>query len=141
LWNLVAVPWAAVALLAAIRIGLTLPRNVLYDRIAERVRRMIQAGWVEEVEDLLRRGLSPEAPPFQAIGYGQLAAYVGGETSLEEAVTATVRATCRYAKRQTTWFRRERAVNWFSMENPRECHQAVMSFLEKQGIGEGNEQT
>jgi len=127
--------------LTAIRIGLTLPRIVLYDRIAERIRRMIQAGWVEEVEDLLSRGLGPELPPFQAIGYRQLAAYVGGETNLEEAVTATVRATCRYAKRQITWFRRERAVTWFSMEDPRACHQAVMSFLGKQGIGGGNGQT
>jgi len=127
--------------LAADRIGLTMPRSVLYDRIAERVRKMIQAGWVEEVEDLLGRGLQPELRPFQAIGYRQLAAHVGGETSLEEAVTATVRATCRYAKRQMTWFRKERAVTWFSMENPRECHQEVSSFLGNEGIGGGNGQT
>jgi tRNA dimethylallyltransferase len=127
--------------LAAIRIGLTLPRNVLYDRIAERVRRMVQAGWVEEVEGLLGRGYSPELPPFQAIGYRELASYIGGETSLEEAVSAIVRATRRYAKRQMTWFRKERAVTWFSMEDPYDCHAAVMDFLRKQGIGGGNDQT
>lgn len=127
--------------LAAVRIGLTLSRSVLYDRIAERVRGMIQAGWVEEVEGLLGRGLSPELSPFQAIGYRQLAGYVGGDTSLEEAMNAIVRATCRYAKRQMTWFRKERAVSWFSMEDPQACHRAVMSFLGQEGIGGGNGQT
>lgn len=127
--------------LAAVRIGLTLPRGVLYDRIAERVRRMIQSGWVEEVEGLLDRGFSPELPPFQAIGYRELAAHVDGDTSLEEAVAAIVRATRRYAKRQITWFRKERAVTWFSMEDPHDCHAAVRSFLGEQGIGGGNDQT
>jgi len=127
--------------LDAIRIGLTLPRTVLYDRIAERVRRMIEAGWVEEVEDLLGRGLGSELPPFQAIGYRELTTYIGGETSLEEAVTAIVRATRRYAKRQMTWFRKERAVTWFSMEDPHDCYGEVMDFLGKQGIGGGNGQT
>ena len=127
--------------LAATRIGLTLPRSVLYDRIAVRVQAMIEVGWVEEVEELLDRGLSPELPPFQAIGYRQLAAFVGGETDLEEAVISTVKATCRYAKRQLTWFRKERAVTWFSMKDPQECHREVMSFLIKQGIGGGNGQT
>ena len=127
--------------LAAVRIGLTLPRGVLYDRIAERVRRMIQSGWVEEVESLLGRGFSPGLPPFQAIGYRELVAYVEGRSSLEEAVAAIVQATRRYAKRQMTWFRKERAVTWFSMEDPHDCHAAVMTFLGEQGIGEGNEQT
>ena len=124
--------------LGATRVGLTLPRTVLYDRIAERVRGMIGAGWVEEVEGLLSRGLSPELPPFQAIGYRQLACHLGGETTLEEAIHETIRATCRYAKRQMTWFRKEQAVVWFSMEDPQECHKEVMSFLKNVENGGGN---
>ena len=127
--------------LQAVRLGLTLPRTVLYDRIAQRVRRMIEAGWVEEVQDLLNRGTSPEFRPFQAIGYRQLAEHVAGKISLEDALTATVRATCRYAKRQMTWFRKEPAIRWFSMENPEGCHQAVMRYLAEKGIGGGNGET
>ena len=121
--------------LKSVRIGLTLPRTVLYDRIAERVRSMIQAGWVEEIESLLRDGLEPELPAFQAIGYRQLAAHVGGQMSLEEAVAATVRSTCRYAKRQMTWFRREQSIFWFSVEDSQHCYLEVSRFLGELGIG------
>ena len=127
--------------LESVRLGLTLPRTVLYDRIAERVRSMIQAGWLEEVQDLLGRGLSSEVPPFQAIGYRQLAGHAGGEISLDEAENATVRATCRYAKRQITWFRKEPAVTWFSMDDPEVCLQRVLRYLEEKGIGGGNGET
>ena len=96
---------------ASVRLGLTLPRAVLYDRIAARVRSMIQAGWAEEVEGLLGQGLSPDLPAFQAIGYRQLAVYLRGEASLEEAVDQIEQATRRYAKRQLTWFRREGSVS------------------------------
>ena len=122
----------------ALRIGLTLPRAVLYDRISVRVRRMIRAGWVDDVEGLLRRGLSPELPAFQAIGYRQLAAHVRGDISLEEALASTVRATCRYAKRQLTWFRREEGVTWFSVEDPDAGFRGVCDYLEQQGLGGDN---
>ncbi len=127
--------------LDAIRVGLTMPRSLLYDRIADRVRGMIQAGWLGEVEDLLDRGLDPELPPFQAIGYRELVAHLGGETSLEEAVSSTIRATCRFAKRQMTWFRKEREVVWFSMEDPADCRKQVLEYLDRVGIGGGNGQT
>ena len=127
--------------LEAIRIGLTLPRDVLYDRIAERVQQMIRAGWVGEVEDLVEHEGGTDVPPFQAIGYRQLATHLAGESSLEEAVAATIQATTRYAKRQMTWFRRERAVTWFSMEEPAGCLAAVSGFLAESGIGGGHGQT
>lgn len=96
----------------AIKIGLTLPRAILYDRIAERAFRMVERGWVEEVAGLLERGVPRDAAAFQAIGYRQIAAHVLGERSLESAVEETIRATRRFAKRQITWFRREREVEW-----------------------------
>ena len=98
--------------LAAVRVGLTLPRALLYDAIARRVDCMVERGWVEEVERLLSRGLSPSAPAFQAIGYRQIARHVAGEWSLEHALEETVRATRRYAKRQMTWFRKEPDIHW-----------------------------
>lgn len=99
--------------LEAVRIGLTLPRSVLYDAIEHRVARMVERGWVEEVEDLLSCGLSTTLPAFQAIGYRQIARSLRGGCSLEEALDETVRATRRYAKRQLTWFRKEAGIHWF----------------------------
>ena len=131
---LAAQPPAATAI-DAVTVGLTLPRALLYDRIASRVRSMLQAGWVEEVRDLLERGLSPDVPAFQAIGYRQLAAHVRGEMTLEEALTDTIRATRRYAKRQLTWFRRESGVQWFSAEDLRQCCQQVSALVNELGLG------
>lgn len=100
--------------LAAFRIGLTLPRSILYDRIADRVRMMIERGWIDEIESILGRGIEPEAPAFQAIGYRQLIRYLAGDWTLEDALDDIIRATRRYAKRQLTWFRKERDVRWIS---------------------------
>ena len=99
--------------LTSVRIGLTLPRPILYDRIEHRVARMVKAGWVAEVDSLLRLGLETSVPAFTAIGYRQIARHLLGEWTLEEAVQKTVGATRRFAKRQATWFRREPDVHWF----------------------------
>lgn len=96
----------------AVRLGLTLPRKLLYDSLERRVTRMVERGWVDEVGRLLSRGVPLSAPAFQAIGYREIARHVAGEWSLERAVEETVRATRRFAKRQLTWFRRERDVVW-----------------------------
>ena len=113
--------------LPAVRVGLTLPRTLLYDRIAARVARMLADGWVEEVRELLAQGVAPEAPAFQAIGYRQLVRFVRGEWSLEDAVAETVRATRRFAKRQLTWFRNEPEVRWF---DPRQLSAGISEVLE-----------
>lgn len=98
--------------LPARRIGLTLPRALLYDRIEARVRRMLEAGWLAEVRRLLASGVGPEAPAFQAIGYAQWVRHLAGELGFEEAFRRIVVATRRYAKRQETWFRHEADVEW-----------------------------
>ena len=94
-------------------IGLTLPREVLYDQIEGRARKMLEEGWVEEVQTLLAQGVPADAPAFQAIGYRSLIEYLEGSCSLEQALLSTARATRRYAKRQETWFRKEPGVRWF----------------------------
>jgi tRNA dimethylallyltransferase len=108
-------------------VGLTLPRAILYDRIAVRVARMLDAGWVDEVRQLLGAGLAPEAPAFQAIGYREIVRYVRGEWDLERAVAETVRATRRFAKRQLTWFRNEPQVRWF---DPRQLSDGISGVLD-----------
>lgn len=101
----------------AIRVGLTLPRAILYDRIAVRVGRMVEKGWSEEVAGLLAGGLTSDLPAFQAIGYRQLAQHLEGTWSLDQAIAETIRATRRFAKRQETWFRKESAITWFSAQD------------------------
>jgi len=98
--------------LAARRVGLTLPRPLLYDRIEARVRQMIADGWLDEVRGLLEKGVDPGATAFQAIGYAQWVRHLAGAIDFEEAVRQIVVATRRYAKRQETWFRRQPGTDW-----------------------------
>lgn len=122
--------------IAAIRVGLTLPRSILYDRIAGRVARMVESGWMEEVQGLLGRGLDPGLPAFQAIGYRQLVHHSRGEWPLARAIEETIRATRRFAKRQETWFRKEPDVTWFSAEDLDRRIPQVLEHVER-ALGEG----
>ncbi|HVR97108.1 MAG TPA: tRNA (adenosine(37)-N6)-dimethylallyltransferase MiaA [Thermoanaerobaculia bacterium] len=121
--------------IAAVRVGLTLPRTILYDQIACRVARMVQEGWVEEVAGLLARGLEADLPAFQAIGYRQLVRHLGGEWSLEQAVGDTVQATRRFAKRQETWFRKEPDVTWFPAQDLERETYDVLEHVKQSGTG------
>ncbi|MCZ6508930.1 MAG: tRNA (adenosine(37)-N6)-dimethylallyltransferase MiaA [Acidobacteria bacterium] len=113
----------------AAKIGLTLPRALLYDRITRRVERMAKGGWVEEVKGLLTGGCQPTAPAFQAIGYRQVVLHIRGEWSLEKALEDTARETRRFAKRQLTWFRREDDVEWIEAEPSAETLPKALAAL------------
>lgn len=121
--------------MSAIRIGLTLPRPILYHRIATRVRRMVQRGWVEEVIQLLQHGLDPSLPAFQAIGYRQLVRHVRQGWSLDLALEDTIRATRHFAKRQETWFRKEPHVVWFDAQGPGGRFPQILEHLGRSGLG------
>lgn len=95
-----------------IKIGLRPPRERLYAEIDKRVTEMFTAGWVEEVRGLLNAGVALEAKPFSFIGYRQIADHLGGRLSLDDAIAQIQQATRNFAKRQLTWFGRERDVNW-----------------------------
>jgi tRNA dimethylallyltransferase len=99
---------------APIRIGLAPPRAALYARIAQRTEEMLARGWVDEVAELMRRGISAQSKPFEFIGYRALREHLEGRGSLAQATGAIVQATRRYAKRQLTWFRREPDVTWLA---------------------------
>lgn len=119
-----------------LKVGLTLPRSLLYDAVEERAGRMLERGWLAEVERLRehargRGGCSlGELPAFQAIGYRQLADHLDGNLTLEQALEETVRATRRYAKRQETWFRKESRVCWVDAAATGETERARRRIVE-----------
>jgi len=87
--------------------GIDLPRDELDARIERRVDGMFEAGFVDEVRRLLDKGVPANAPAMSSIGYAEVIRHLAGETSLEEAVAQTKRATRRLARRQMQWFRRD----------------------------------
>ncbi len=95
--------------------GLIRPRSELYQRIEERVDRLIRRGLVEEVRGLIRSGFGPDLPSMRGLGYRQIAAHLAG-MPLAEAIALLKRDTRRYAKRQLTWFRRQAPVEWLAVE-------------------------
>jgi tRNA dimethylallyltransferase len=102
-------------------------------RIEARVQRMLDAGWDAEVRRLLDRGLSVESNSFQAIGYREVAGWVLGRTSKEEARQQIVKATRGYARRQITWFRRERDARRVV---PEEALDVILALVGETGEGE-----
>jgi tRNA dimethylallyltransferase len=95
-----------------VRVGLRPSREELHARIAARVREMLESGWGEEVRRLLGGGVSLEANAFQAIGYREVADLVAGKSDRAEVEERIVAATRQLAKRQATWFAREREASW-----------------------------
>ena len=91
-------------------------RSHLYERIDLRVDQMMKMGLVEEVEKLKARGCTREMVSMQGLGYKEILDYLEGKTTLEEAVFILKRDTRHFAKRQLTWFRRERDVTWIQKE-------------------------
>ncbi len=95
--------------------GLTMPREVLYQRIEARVEDMLRAGLEDEVRGLLQSGVSRASPAMQGLGYKQMCAFIRGECSREDTIALIKQETRRYAKRQLTWFRREERIRWFDV--------------------------
>ena len=100
----------------ALVIGLTRERTQLYERINARVEAMFKAGLADEVARLLARGVGRDAPAMKGIGYKETAAYLAGEVSRAEAITAIQTATRHFAKRQLTWYRRMPYIRWYDAD-------------------------
>lgn len=91
---------------------LTNKREVLYERINKRVDHMMENGLIDEVAMLLKKGCTKDMISMQGLGYKEIIAYLNGECSLEDAVYTLKRDTRHFAKRQLTWFKREKEVIW-----------------------------
>jgi len=101
------------ASVAALRIGLRPPRDVLVAAIERRVREMVAEGVLDETRALVARGVDPRLPSMSAHGYVHWAAHLRGEIDLETATVLTARDVRAYSRRQMTWFRRDAAIRWF----------------------------
>ena len=99
-----------------VRLGLEVPTDELGERIAARVQRMWQEGLVDEVRGLPE--LATTRTASRALGYAQILRFLAGDITEEEAMEETVVATRRFAKRQLTWFRRDRRVQWLPYNDP-----------------------
>ena len=113
-------------------------RERLYRRIEERVDRMLEEGLVEEVRCLVSRGCQRDMVSMQGLGYKEILDYLAGEISLEEAVYRIKLGTRHFAKRQLTWFRREKEVIWLNKPDygydEGKILEAMIGHLEAAGI-------
>ena len=99
------------------QIGIRMPRDLNDLRIAERYKRQIEDGFVEEVENLVSDGRKLSKTASQALGYKQVISYIDGENTLEEAIDSAISSTRRFARRQEKWFRRDPRIHWMDMKN------------------------
>ncbi len=113
-----------------IKIGLKLERQELYKRIEQRTDKMFERGLIQEVKDLLQKGTDESSPPFRALGYKHALQYLRKEISMDEAISLTKRDTRRYAKRQMTWFRKMKGVEWFSSQDYSTIVKTIKESLE-----------
>lgn len=98
--------------LPAVFLGIAVQPEILRQRIDRRVDTMVESGLVGEVQSLLDRGFREGICAPQAIGYKEIVSYLDGAITLDEAITAIKTATHRYAKRQRTWFRKDKRIRW-----------------------------
>ena len=114
----------------SIMIGLNIDRQILYNRIEQRVDAMIEAGLVDEVRMLLALGLTEDDNSMKGIGYKELIGFLQNEYSLEEAVKKIKQNSRNYAKRQMTWFRRYDNIKWFDLTDTVNFEQSVQEVTE-----------
>lgn len=104
--------------------GFTRQKTDLHERIARRVDEMFQHGLVDETRHLLARGLEQNRTACQAIGYRQVIEHLRGDLSLAETIDLVKIRTRQFAKRQSTWFRRQMALNWIELSHESSAEQA-----------------
>lgn len=118
-------------------LAIDMDRNTLYDRINQRVEKMIEDGLVEETIKEVFPKRKTLGTAIKAIGYKEIVWYLEGKCTKAEATELLKRNTRRYAKRQLTWFRRNKEINWLGIENA--CEEAAR--LVKERMADYNEAT
>ncbi|MFL1896495.1 tRNA (adenosine(37)-N6)-dimethylallyltransferase MiaA [Aquimarina sp. 2-A2] len=111
-----------------IKIGLTAERSIIYDRINYRVDQMVNEGLVTEVSNLYDyRNLNA----LNTVGYKELFSYLDKKWELDFAISEIKKNTRRFAKRQLTWFKKDKEITWFDIDTNRE---EILSFIEKNSL-------
>jgi tRNA dimethylallyltransferase len=100
-----------------VRIALDMPRDLLDKRISDRVHQMFEDGFVDEVKSL-EKNLRLGKTAFRALGYSQVLSLLAGEIAEDEAITLTINATKKFARRQLSWFRRDPLIHWLDATSP-----------------------
>jgi tRNA dimethylallyltransferase len=112
-------------------------RDILYDRINQRVDQMIEEGLVKEVHGLLHMGYDRSLISMQGLGYKEIIRYIDGECTLEEAVDTLKQSTRHFAKRQITWFKHQNEAIWLDVlkhEDINELTNEVINIIKQDGI-------
>ena len=104
-------------------------RDLLYQRIDQRVDEMVKNGLIEEVQALKDMGYDRSYVSMQALGYKEIFSYLEGEITLEEAIYIIKRDTRHFAKRQITWFKREKEVTWVNKPDFNYNNDAILDFM------------
>ncbi len=113
----------------SLTIGLFMDRKQLYERINQRVDSMIRQGLLSEVNSLIEQGYSLDLNPMQSIGYRHMGMFLKQEVDFEEAVRLLKRDTRRYAKRQFTWFNREKDLLWLEPAQTEKAFELIEKFV------------
>jgi len=111
--------------------GLNWKREVLYQNIEARVDEMIKEGLVNEVKSILKAGYSTELNSLNTVGYKEIIAHLNAEYDLDRAIELIKRNTRRFAKRQMTWFRKDKTIKWFDIEDGNEIDKIGKSIIHK----------
>ncbi|MDO4554554.1 MAG: tRNA (adenosine(37)-N6)-dimethylallyltransferase MiaA [Lachnospiraceae bacterium] len=112
-------------------------RDILYERIEKRIDEMLKDGLVEEVKELKEMGCHKDMVSMKGLGYKEILSYLDGEMTFPEAVALLKRDTRHFAKRQLTWFRREKDAVWIdkgSFSTEEEILLSILKLLEEKGI-------
>jgi len=109
--------------------GLEWERSALYNNINNRVDEMIEGGLVDEVKNILSMGYSKELNALNTVGYKEIISHLSGEISLERAVELIKRNTRRFAKRQLTWFKKDKRINWIDINSVEDLQKAKRLIL------------
>jgi tRNA dimethylallyltransferase len=113
----------------ALQIGLDVPIETLTTHIHERVQSRLNNGWQQEVQNLLRHGITPEQLGEFGLGYSIIAGHITNSVSMEKLVEEITAVERRYAKRQLRWFKRDPRIQWFNPNKTTEITTTVQKFL------------
>jgi tRNA dimethylallyltransferase len=113
-----------------LQFGLKWDRNTLYKNIDNRVDEMFRLGLIAEVKSILDKGYNKNINSLNSVGYREIISFIDGTISLEKATELIKRNTRRYAKRQLTWFNKDKSINWLEVKNNRDLKNAARKIME-----------